>query len=71
MKLARKICVIYATPPNNTKNIVALLSDTDYIVSEGYDYNGHYRFEVFEEFELEDLDPTVENTSKRLSKKLN
>lgn len=55
MKMVHKVCVIHATPPNNTTKVREMLRDTDYVVSEGYDDDGEYRFEVFEEIELESV----------------
>ena len=57
MKMIHKICVIHADQPNNTTKVREMLRNTDYIVSEGYDNDGEYQFEVFEEIELEDIYP--------------
>ena len=43
-----KLCEIYATPPNDTKKVLEMLANADILISECWDKDGRFKFEIFE-----------------------
>lgn len=48
MEYLHKICEIYAMPPNDTRKVLDILIGTGLLVSECWDKDGRFKFEVFE-----------------------
>ena len=48
MEYLHKICEIYVTPPNDSKKVLEMLINTEFLVSESCDKDGRFKFEVFE-----------------------
>lgn len=51
MEYLHKVCEIYVSPPNDTKTVIDVLKNTDFLVSSGCDDNGNHKYEVFEKLE--------------------
>ena len=47
-----KICEIYVTPPNDSKKVIEMLINPEFLVSGYYDRDGRFKFEVFEKDQI-------------------
>ena len=52
-KYLHKLCEIYVTPPDDTKKVLEILANANVLISECWDKDGRFKFEVFEEAESE------------------
>lgn len=48
MEHLHKVCEIYVTPPNDSKKVLEMLINTGFLISECWDKDGRFKFEVFE-----------------------
>lgn len=48
-KYLHKLCEIYVTPPDDTKKVLEILANANVLISECWDKDGRFKFEVFEE----------------------
>lgn len=51
MEYLHKVCEIYVSPPDDTKKVIDVFKNTDFLVSSGRDDNGNHKYEVFERSE--------------------
>ena len=48
-KYIHKLCEIYVSPPNDSKKVLEILANADVFISDCWDKDGRFKFEVFEE----------------------